>query len=86
MKSINFLPKAFKEYQEWIAKDRKTALRIGDLINDILRNPFVGLGKPEPLKYQFKGFWSRRIDDENRLIYSVTDNAILIISCYSHYT
>ncbi len=71
MKNIIFLPKAFKEYQEWIAKDRKTALRIGDLINDILQNPFVGLGKPEPLKYQ--------------LIYQVSNDAILIISCYSHY-
>ena len=50
MKNIIFVPKAFKEYQDWIQKDRKTALRIGDLIRDILRNPFEGIGKPEPLK------------------------------------
>lgn len=67
MRNIAFVPKAFKEYQEWIATDRKMALRIGDLIRDILRNPFEGLGKPEPLKHQFKGYWSRRIDHEHRL-------------------
>jgi len=85
MRNIAFVPKAFKEYQDWIATDRKMALRIGDLIRDILRNPFEGLGKPEPLKHQFKGYWSRRIDIEHRLIYGVTDEAIIIISCFSHY-
>ncbi len=72
MRTIEFVPKAFKEYQEWVQIDRKTALRIGDLIRDILRSPFEGLGKPEPLRYQFKGYWSRRIDHEHRLIYSVS--------------
>jgi toxin YoeB len=85
MRNIEFLPKAFKEYNDWIEIDRKTALRIGDLINDILRNPHEGFGKPEPLKHQFKGYWSRRIDHEHRLIYSVNDSSIIIISCYSHY-
>ena len=73
MRTIEFVPKAFVEYQEWIKTDRKTALRIGDLIRDILRNPFEGLGKPEPLKYDFAGCWSRRIDQEHRLIYAVKD-------------
>ena len=85
MRNIEFHPKAFKEYQDWIEKDRKTALRIGDLIKDILRSPFEGMGKPEALKYQFKGYWSRRIDHEHRLIYQVTDQSIVIFSCYSHY-
>lgn len=85
MKNIIFVPKAFKEYQDWIQKDRKTALRIGDLIRDILRNPFEGIGKPEPLKYEFSGCWSRRIDQEHRLIYQVNENAIIIYSCFSHY-
>ena len=62
MRDILFVPKAFKEYQEWVATDRKTALRIGDLIKDILRSPFDGIGKPEAIKHEFAGCWSRRID------------------------
>jgi len=85
MRNIEFVPKAFKEYQDWIETDRKIALRIGDLIKDILRNPYEGIGKPEPLKYQFKGTWSRRIDQTHRLIYSVNENSVVIFSCYSHY-
>lgn len=85
MRDILFVPKAFKEYQEWIATDRKTALRIGDLVKDILRSPFDGIGKPEPLKHEFAGCWSRRIDQEHRLIYSLTDTTAIIYSCYSHY-
>jgi len=85
VKTIEFHPRAFKEYQRWIEVDRRTALRIGDLIKDILRNPFEGLGKPEALKHQFTGFWSRRIDRQHRLIYTITDHSIVIISCYSHY-
>jgi toxin YoeB len=85
MRDILFVPKAFKEYQEWIATDRKTALRIGDLVKDILRSPFDGIGKPEPLKHEFAGCWSRRIDQEHRLIYSLTDTTVIIYSCYSHY-
>ena len=85
MKNLEFFPAAFQEYQEWIETDRRIALRIGDLIRDILRHPFEGIGKPEPLKHQFKGYWSRRIDREHRLIYKATDTSIIIISCYSHY-
>lgn len=85
MRSIEFVPKAFKEYQQWIERDRRIALRIGDLIKDILRSPFEGIGKPEALKYQFTGYWSRRINPEHRLIYKVTDDSIVIISCNSHY-
>jgi toxin YoeB len=85
MRNIEFVPKAFEEYQEWIIRDRQMAIRIGDLIRDILRDPFTGLGKPEPLKYQFAGCWSRRIDKEHRLIYKITETEIVIFSCYYHY-
>lgn len=85
MRNIEFVPKAFEEYQEWISTDRKIALRIGDLIRDILGDPFNGIGKPEPLKYQFTGAWSRRITHEHRLIYQITDNDVVIISCKWHY-
>ncbi len=85
MKNIEFVPEAFVEYREWVERDRKTAMRIGDLNRDILRDPFEGLGKPEALKHQFKGYWSRRINRQHRLIYRVNDHSILIISCYSHY-
>lgn len=85
MRNIEFVPSAFKEYLEWIETDRKISLRIGDLLRDILRNPFEGIGKPEALKHQFKGYWSRRIDREHRLVYKVTDTSIVIFSCYSHY-
>lgn len=85
MRTITFVPKAFKEYQDWIKNDRKTALRIGDLIKDILRNPFEGIGKPEMLKYEFAGTWSRRIDQAHRLVYAVSEETILIYACYSHF-
>ncbi len=85
MRNIEFVPKAFEEYQQWIATDRKIAMRIGDLIRDILRNPFSGIGKPEPLRHEFAGCWSRRIDQEHRLIYQVTDGAVIIFACRHHY-
>jgi len=85
MRNIEFIPAAFREYHDWIETDRKIAMRIGDLIKDILRNPYEGIGKPEALKHPFKGYWSRRIDREHRLIYTVKDMSIVIISCYSHY-
>jgi toxin YoeB len=85
MRNIEFIPEAFLEYRNWVENDRRMALRIGDLIRDILRDPYVGIGKPEALKHQFKGYWSRRIDHEHRLIYKITETAVVIISCYSHY-
>ena len=85
MRTIEFLPKAFEEYRHWIETDRKTAVRVSDLIKDTIRTPFEGIGKPEPLKHEFKGCWSRRIDHEHRLVYQVTDLSVIIVSCYSHY-
>ena len=85
MRNVEFVPAAFLEYQKWIETDRKIALRIGDLVKDILRDPYEGVGKPEALRYQFKGYWSRKIDQEHRLIYTVTETSVVIISCFSHY-
>ena len=85
MRNIEFTPKSFEEFQQWVETDKKMAIRIGDLIRDSIRDPFKGIGKPEPLRYDFAGFWSRRIDDEHRLVYKVTPTAIVIFSCHSHY-
>ncbi|HLF87963.1 MAG TPA: Txe/YoeB family addiction module toxin [Anaerolineales bacterium] len=69
----------------WVQYDRKMALRILRLIEEVQRTPFIGTGKPEPLKHQFGGAWSRRIDKEHRLIYQVTNEKIIILSCRFHY-
>ena len=85
MRLLQFRHEGFLEYQEWIKNDRKIAIKIGNLIEDILKNPFTGIGKPEPLKGNLKGYWSRRITEEHRLIYRITDESIVIFSCYTHY-
>lgn len=76
---------AWKDYVYWQEQDRRMALRINELIKACLRTPFSGKGKPEPLRYTLKGLWSRRINGEHRLVYSVTDEALLIIACRYHY-
>lgn len=73
------------DYVYWQRQDRKTLKRINKLILDTQRSPFEGLGKPEPLKENLSGFWSRRIDGSNRLVYTVDDNQLTIISCRYHY-
>lgn len=85
MKSLEFDPSAFEDLVWWVEKDRKIALRIMKLIADIQRDPFQGIGKPEPLKHELKGCWSRRIDDEHRLVYPVLDEKIKILACRYHY-
>ena len=75
----------FDDYIYWQTQDRKTLKRINLLIQDIDRNGYDGIGRPEALKYDYQGYWSRRIDDENRLVYLIEDNTIHIISCRSHY-
>lgn len=77
---------AFEDFAEWATIDKKLHRRLVDLIRDTLRNPFAGIGKPEPLKHDLKGYWSRRMTDEHRLVYKVTDDAIIIVSCKHHYT
>lgn len=76
---------AWDDYLYWQTQDKKTLKRINKLINDVKRSPFEGIGKPEALKENLSGFWSRRIDDTNRLVYAVDDQAITIMSCRYHY-
>lgn len=85
MRKIAFEESAFQNFVEWATINRKLYQRIVDLITDILRQPFSGIGKPEPLKGELKGYWSRRINDEHRLVYKVTDEAVIIIACKYHY-
>ena len=76
---------AWADYVYWQGQDRKTLKRINKLITDTKRSPFDGIGKPEPLKENLSGFWSRRIDESNRLVYAVDDKRLTIISCRYHY-
>ncbi|MGE6795512.1 Txe/YoeB family addiction module toxin [Psychrobacter immobilis] len=76
---------AWKDYLYWQTQDKKTLKRINKLITECMRTPFEGIGKPEPLKENLSGFWSRRIDDANRLVYAVDDNYLTIIACRYHY-
>lgn len=85
MRRISFLPKAFNDFVWWASENLKTHTKIVELIKDIQRNPFSGIGKPEPLKNKLKGLWSRRITSEHRLIYQITDEEIVIVQCRFHY-
>ncbi len=76
---------SWKDYLYWQQMDKKILKRINSLIKDIQRHPFKGIGKPEPLKYQYSGFWSRRITDEHRLVYAIQEDSIKIASCRYHY-
>ncbi|RDV24158.1 Txe/YoeB family addiction module toxin [Alteromonas aestuariivivens] len=82
---LSWTDEAWNSYVYWQTQDKKTLKRINKLITDVLRSPFDGIGKPEPLKENLSGFWSRRIDDTNRLVYAVDDAAITFISCRYHY-
>lgn len=82
---LTWTDEAWDSYVYWQGQDRKTLKRINKLINDAKRSPFDGIGKPEPLKENLSGFWSRRIDDTNRLVYAVDDATLTIISCRYHY-
>jgi toxin YoeB len=77
--------KAWNEYIEWQTEDKKTLKRINNLLKDIDRHPFTGIGKPEPLKGNWQGYWSRRIDEVNRIVYKIEDNQIIIAQCGGHY-
>lgn len=84
-RSIQWDFDAWEDYIYWQTQDKKTLRRINQLVKDIQRNPFDGIGKPEPLKENLTGFWSRRIDEANRLVYAIEDNRVLIFSCRGHY-
>jgi toxin YoeB len=80
-----FKQSAWEDYLYWQTQDKKTLRRINQLIKDIARNHYEGIGKPEPLKHEFQGWWSRRIDDANRIIYRIHNNYIEIAQCGAHY-
>lgn len=85
MADVTFTERAFDEYIAWQSEDRKTLKRINALLRDISRDPFCGVGKPEPLKGDLSGYWSRRIDDINRLVYRTHGETIEVYQCKGHY-
>ncbi|NCO55983.1 MAG: Txe/YoeB family addiction module toxin [Bacteroidetes bacterium CG_4_10_14_3_um_filter_31_20] len=86
MTKFIFDDNALEQYSDWARENIKLFDKIEDLLKDIKRNPFKGIGKPEPLKHQHRGCWSRRIDDKHRLVYRVSSDEIHIISCKGHYS
>jgi len=85
MRKIAFLTRSFDEFNQWAIEDKKIYTKIVTLIKDIERDPFSGLGKPEALKHDLSGLWSRRITQEHRLVYSISEEEVVIISCKFHY-
>lgn len=85
MMRITFSQNAWEEYVSWQVEDKKLLRKINTLIKDIQSTPFSGIGKPEPLKYDLAGLWSRRIDSEHRLVYQIEGDELLIYSCRYHY-
>ena len=84
MKKIWF-DEAWDDYLYWQSQDKKTLKRVNQILKDIEREPFTAIGKPEPLKGELSGFWSRRIDETNRLVYRIKENVLEILSCRGHY-
>jgi toxin YoeB len=82
---IIFHPEAWEEYLLWQANDRPVLRKLNRLIEAITRDPYEGIGKPEPLRFDYTGYWSRRITDEHRLIYKVEGDALYIVQCRYHY-
>lgn len=85
MRNLEFDKKGWADFGYWLVQDKKIAQKIFTLIEECLKSPFAGIGKPEPLKQNYAGYWSRRIDQEHRLIYKVLENKIIIVSCKGHY-
>ena len=85
MNNIMFTERAWEEYCYWQLQDKKTLKKINQLLTDIKRNEYIGIGKPEPLKNELSGYWSRRIDDANRLVYKITNDQIEVVQCKGHY-
>jgi toxin YoeB len=80
-----FADESWEDYLYWQRTDKKMMIKINEFLKDISRTPYSGIGKPEPLKYKYKGFWSRRINEEHRLIYRFVEDEILIAKCRFHY-
>lgn len=85
MGNISFSEEGWEDYLYWQSQDKRTLKRINQLLRDILRNGYDGIGKPEPLKGDLSGLWSRRIDESNRIVYRIKEDVIEIVQCGSHY-
>ncbi|MDJ0660760.1 MAG: Txe/YoeB family addiction module toxin [Crocosphaera sp.] len=85
MRTISFETKAFEQFTDWATTDKRIFKKILSLIRDAQKAPFSGIGKPEPLKYELQGCWSRRITEEHRLVYKVEQDSLIILSCRYHY-
>jgi toxin YoeB len=85
VKSLEFDPSAFDDLAWWLETDRKKALRVVKLLKEVQRTPFEGIDKPEALKHELSGCWSRRIDEEHRLVYEVQEEKIRVLACRYHY-
>jgi toxin YoeB len=85
MRNVVFQNQAWEDYTGWAKEDTKIFERLTRLIGDTAKDPFGGIGKPEPLKHNLKGYWSRRITDEHRLVYKVAPDSVIILSCRYHY-
>ena len=83
--NVTFTPTALDDLRYWLETDKRQAERILALLKEVRRTPFAGTGKPEPLRFQLTGCWSRRIDREHRLVYQVEENEIVVIACRHHY-
>jgi toxin YoeB len=81
----SFVDESWEDYLYWQVNNKNNLMRFNELIKEIKRSPFSGIGKPEPLKHKYKGCWSRRIDSEHRLIYQIKDDEIIILKCRFHY-
>jgi toxin YoeB len=84
--NILFTQAAWKDFEWFLDNDKQTAMRIRKLLKDVIRNPEGGIGKPEKLRFQLAGYWSRRISQEHRLVYKIVDDSIIILSCRYHYS
>ena len=82
---LTFTPDGCDDYLYWQTQDKKTLKRINHVLREILREPFTGIGKPEPLRENLTGYWSRRIDDTHRLVYAIEEQAIIVVACRYHY-
>ncbi len=85
MRDLLFLPQGWEDYLFWQEHDKRMAKRINQLIRDVMRDPFTGIGKPEPLRNKWSGWWSRRIDDTHRLVYKPEKEQLVIAACRTHY-
>jgi toxin YoeB len=85
VRNLEFDPAALDDLAWWVQRDRKLALRIIRLVQEVQKDPFQGIGKPEPLKHELAGCWSRRIDDEHRIVYQVLADKIRVLACRYHY-